>query len=129
MEEAPKIIQQLCGKKLIFRFKLNDSNLTFGTQNYAVKRTFVPDDRLEMLYLNDKAEEELMDDDVDTMLMKKQNMPDKKDECTETNLPEQKKKGVRENKKQVKGKARNTMPEDEDEVRKARPRRTRMLSR
>ncbi|XP_044367394.1 replication protein A 70 kDa DNA-binding subunit B [Triticum aestivum] len=56
-EEAPKIIQQLCGKKLIFRFKLSDSNLTFGTQNYAVKRTFVPDDRLEMLYLNDKAEE------------------------------------------------------------------------
>ena len=56
-EEAPKIIQQLCGKKLIFRFKLSDSNLTFGTQNYAVKRTFVPDDRLELLYLNDKAEE------------------------------------------------------------------------
>ena len=44
-------------KKLIFRFKLNDSNLTFGTKNYAIKRTFVPDDRLEMLYLNDKAEE------------------------------------------------------------------------
>ena len=55
-EEAPKIIQQLCGRRLIFRFKLNDNNLTFGTQNYAVKRTFVPDDRLEMLYLNDKAE-------------------------------------------------------------------------
>lgn len=36
--------------------KLNGSNLTFGTQNYVVKRTFVPDDRLEMLYLNDKAE-------------------------------------------------------------------------
>ena len=56
-EEAPKIIQQLCGKRLIFRFKLNDNNLTFGTQNYAVKRTFVPDDRLEMLYLDNKAEE------------------------------------------------------------------------
>lgn len=56
-EEAPKIIQQLCGRRRIFRFKLNDSNLTFGTQNYAVKRTFVPDDKLEMLYLDNKAEE------------------------------------------------------------------------
>ena len=55
-EEAPKIIQQLCGKRLIFRFKLNDNNLTFGTQNYAEKE-FVPDDRLEMLYLDNKAEE------------------------------------------------------------------------
>ncbi|XP_044394615.1 replication protein A 70 kDa DNA-binding subunit A [Triticum aestivum] len=77
-EEAPKIIQQLCGKRLIFRFNLNDSNLTFGTQNYAVKRTFMPNDKLEMLYLENKAEEELMDDEVDTVLMKKQNMPDRK---------------------------------------------------
>lgn len=58
-EEAPKIIQQLCGRRRIFRFKLNDSNLTFGTQNYAVKRTFVPDDRLEMLYLDNKIEVKL----------------------------------------------------------------------
>ena len=56
-EEAPKIIQQLCGRRLIFRFKLNDDNLTFGTQNYVVKRTFVPDDWLEMLYLDNKVEE------------------------------------------------------------------------
>ena len=56
-EEVPKIIQQLCGRRLIFRFKLSDSNLILGTQNYAVKRTFVPDDRLEMLYLDNKAEE------------------------------------------------------------------------
>lgn len=26
-------------------------------QNYAVKKTFVPDDKLEMRYLDDKAEE------------------------------------------------------------------------
>uniref|UniRef100_A0A453RDM3 Uncharacterized protein n=1 Tax=Aegilops tauschii subsp. strangulata TaxID=200361 RepID=A0A453RDM3_AEGTS len=56
-EAVPKIIQQLYGKRLIFRFKLIDNNLTFGTQNYAVKRTFVLDDRLELLYLDNKAEE------------------------------------------------------------------------
>ena len=54
---------------------------------------------------------------------------DSEDECTKTNLPEQKKKAVSENKKQVKAKAKNTVPEDEDDVRKARPRRTRILSR
>ena len=31
--------------------------LTFGTQNYAIKRTFVPNVGIEMLYLNDKVEE------------------------------------------------------------------------
>ena len=51
------------------------------------------------------------------------------DECIETNMPQQKGKGVCGNKKHVKAKAKNTMLEDEDEVQKARPRRTRMLSR
>ncbi|KAM3226069.1 hypothetical protein ACQJBY_058638 [Aegilops geniculata] len=146
-----------------------------------------------MLYLDNKAEEEMMDDEVDTVLMNKQNMPDRKsknnkvspgelscervpvkeepndsngtrlnkdkhqdkvssssrvlrsgnkrrlrsvvisdsseDECTETNMPEQKDKGACGNKKRVKAKAKNTMLEDEDEVWKAKPRRTRMLSR
>ncbi|KAM0896962.1 hypothetical protein ACQ4PT_022853 [Festuca glaucescens] len=53
-EEVPKVIQQLCGRRLIFRFKLNNKNLTLGMQNYAVKKTFVPDDKLEMQYLVDK---------------------------------------------------------------------------
>ena len=56
-QEVPKIIQQLCGRRLIFRFKLNNKNLTLGMQNYAVKKTFMPDDKLEMRYLDDKAEE------------------------------------------------------------------------
>jgi hypothetical protein len=56
-QEVPKVIQQLCGQRLIFRFKLNSKNLTLGMQNYAVKRTFVPNDKLEMRYLEDKAEE------------------------------------------------------------------------
>jgi hypothetical protein len=56
-QEVPKVIQQLCGRRLIFRFKLNNKNLTLGMQNYAVKKTFVPDDKLEMQYVVDKEEE------------------------------------------------------------------------
>lgn len=147
-----------------------------------------------MLYLDNKAEEELVDDEVDTVLMKKQNMLNRKsqndkvslgklscelvpmkeephesngttlnkdkrqdkisssssrelcsgnkrrlryivisygskDECTEMNLPEQKEKSVCGNKRHVKAKAKNSMLEDEDEVRKAKPGRKRMLSR
>ena len=51
------------------------------------------------------------------------------DECTETNMPEKKEKGVCGNKKHVKAKAKNTMLEDEDEVPKSKARRKRMLSR
>ena len=99
-QEVPKIIQQLCGQRLIFRFKLNNKNLTLGMQNYAVKKTFMPDDKLEMRYLDDKAEEvmfhfiglklstyifsifynnlhcaeqDLMDSDVDDMLKQETN--------------------------------------------------------
>uniref|UniRef100_I1QX08 DUF223 domain-containing protein n=1 Tax=Oryza glaberrima TaxID=4538 RepID=I1QX08_ORYGL len=67
-DEIPNIIQQLCGKQLIFKFKLSEQNLTEGTPNYVVKRTFVPDYMLEKQYLINKAEEELMDDDVDNIL-------------------------------------------------------------
>ena len=51
------------------------------------------------------------------------------DECTETNMPEKKEKGVCGNKKHVKAKAKNTVLEDEDEVPKSKARRKRMLSR
>ena len=50
-------VDEACGKEIIFIFKLDYSNLIFGTQNYVIKRTFVPDDRLDKLSLNDKAEE------------------------------------------------------------------------
>jgi hypothetical protein len=59
-QEVPKVIQQLCGRRLIFRFKLNNKNLTLGMQNYTVKKTFVPDDKLEMQYLVDKEEEVML---------------------------------------------------------------------
>ena len=55
-EDVPEIIQQLCGKTLIFRFKLSNQNLTEGKPGYLVKKTFVPDDKLETKFLNDKAE-------------------------------------------------------------------------
>lgn len=42
-------------KRTYISTKLNDSNLTFGTQNYAVKKTFVPNDKLEMLYLAEEV--------------------------------------------------------------------------
>jgi hypothetical protein len=46
-ENVPKAIQNLYEKILIFRLKLNDSNLTEGRQGYLVKRTYIPDDNLE----------------------------------------------------------------------------------
>jgi hypothetical protein len=46
-ENVHKAIQNLYEKVLIFRFKLNDSNLTEGRQGYLVKRTYIPDDNLE----------------------------------------------------------------------------------
>jgi hypothetical protein len=54
-EEVPTIIQQLCGRTFIFQLKLNIENLTQGKSNYIVRRTFVPDDKLEMQHLDDKA--------------------------------------------------------------------------
>ncbi|XBI17731.1 hypothetical protein VPH35_059708 [Triticum aestivum] len=76
----------------MFRSKINEKSI-YAFSNFKVvestkyrpvsneiKIFFHTIDRLEMLYLNDQVEEvkELMDDKVDTMLMKKQNMPDKK---------------------------------------------------
>ena len=51
------------------------------------------------------------------------------DECIETNMPQQKEKGVCRNKKHVKAEAKNTMVEDQDEVPKSNARRKGMLSR
>uniref|UniRef100_A0A453BR26 Uncharacterized protein n=1 Tax=Aegilops tauschii subsp. strangulata TaxID=200361 RepID=A0A453BR26_AEGTS len=56
-EEVPNIIQELCGERPIFGFKLNNKNLTLGMQNYAVKEIFVPDEKLEKRHLEDKAKE------------------------------------------------------------------------
>ena len=55
-EEVPKSIQQLCGKTLILRFKLNDHNLTEGKEYDLVKRTFELNDKLEMKHFDDQAE-------------------------------------------------------------------------
>uniref|UniRef100_A0A0A9DJ53 Replication factor A C-terminal domain-containing protein n=1 Tax=Arundo donax TaxID=35708 RepID=A0A0A9DJ53_ARUDO len=57
-EEVPKVIKQLCGRTLIFRFKLSNHNLTEGKPGYLVKRTFVPNEKLEIKFLNDGAEKE-----------------------------------------------------------------------
>ena len=55
-EEIPKVIQQLCGKTLIFRFMLKEQNLTEGKEYYLVKKTFEPDEKLELQYSNCQAE-------------------------------------------------------------------------
>lgn len=56
-EEVPKIIQQLCGKTLIFRFVLKEQNLTEGKEYYLVKKTFEPDEKLELQYSKNQDEE------------------------------------------------------------------------
>ena len=55
-EEIPKVIQQLCGKTLIFRFMLKGQNLTEGKEYYLVKKTFGLDEKLELQYSNCQAE-------------------------------------------------------------------------
>jgi hypothetical protein len=53
-DEVPKVIQELYEKLFIFRFKLNERNLTEGRQGYLVIRTFIPDDVLEEKFKNDQ---------------------------------------------------------------------------
>lgn len=55
-DEIPKNIHNLYGESFIFRFKLNNQNLTEGKPGYLVKKKFVPDDKLEAKFLNDIAE-------------------------------------------------------------------------
>jgi len=55
-EEIPKVIQQLYRKTLIFRFMLKEQNLTEGKEYYLVKKTFEPDEKLELQYSNRQAE-------------------------------------------------------------------------
>ncbi|KAG2582025.1 hypothetical protein PVAP13_6KG051005 [Panicum virgatum] len=75
-EEIPKVIQQLCGKTLIFRFMLKEQNLTEGKGYYLVKKTFEPDEKLELQYSNHQAEndhniEDTHDKKYQIYLMKK----------------------------------------------------------
>ncbi|KAG2572513.1 hypothetical protein PVAP13_7KG183400 [Panicum virgatum] len=55
-DEIPKNIHNLYGESFIFRFKLNNQNLTEGKPGYLVKKKSVPDDKLEAKFLNDIAE-------------------------------------------------------------------------
>jgi hypothetical protein len=47
VDDVLKVIQELYGKLFIFRFMLNEINVTEGRQGYLVKKTFIPDDKLE----------------------------------------------------------------------------------
>ena len=51
-EEIIKNIQNLYRESFIFRFKLNNQNLTEGKPGYLVKKN-IPDDELEAKFLND----------------------------------------------------------------------------
>jgi hypothetical protein len=54
VDGAPRVIQELYGKVFIFYFKLNEVNLTEGRQGYLVRRTFVPNSKLEEKFINEK---------------------------------------------------------------------------
>ncbi|TVT97486.1 hypothetical protein EJB05_57267 [Eragrostis curvula] len=64
-EDVPSIIQKLYGKTLIFRFKLTNQNLTEGRSGYLVKKTFIPDDKLEQKFMTATAEKKLMQNDTE----------------------------------------------------------------
>jgi hypothetical protein len=56
-DRVPDAIHKLCGTTLIFRLKLTSRNLQECMENYKVNYTFVPDNKLEMEYSNELAEE------------------------------------------------------------------------
>jgi hypothetical protein len=51
---VPQVIQKLYGKLYIFQFKLNDKKLTEGRQGYLVRRSFIPDDKIEEKFMMDR---------------------------------------------------------------------------
>ena len=53
----PDVIQNLYGRTLLFRLKLNSRNLEECMENYKVSYTFEVDDKLEMEYSNEMVEE------------------------------------------------------------------------
>jgi hypothetical protein len=57
VDDVPRVIHELYGKVFIFYFKLNEVNLTEGRQGYLVRRTFVPNVKLEEIFVNDKKKE------------------------------------------------------------------------
>uniref|UniRef100_I1R1Z7 Replication factor A C-terminal domain-containing protein n=1 Tax=Oryza glaberrima TaxID=4538 RepID=I1R1Z7_ORYGL len=57
IDMIPDTIRQICGRILIFRFKLTKRNLEECKEDYKVNYTFTPNEKLEMNYVNDKAEE------------------------------------------------------------------------
>lgn len=57
----PDAIRNLCGTTLIFRLKLTSRNLQECMENYKVNWTFVPNNQLEKEYSNDRAEENILD--------------------------------------------------------------------
>jgi hypothetical protein len=57
VDDVLRVIHELYGKVFIFYFKLSEVNLTEGRHGYLVKRTFVPDVKLEKKSVNDKKKE------------------------------------------------------------------------
>ncbi|KAM0851234.1 hypothetical protein ACQ4PT_052565 [Festuca glaucescens] len=67
-ETIPEAIRNLCGRTLIFRLKLNSKNLEECMENYKVNYTFEPNDKLEMEYSNEMAEEIEAESDGETII-------------------------------------------------------------
>jgi hypothetical protein len=68
-EDVPKVIEQLYGKIFIFQFRLNNYNLTEGRQGYVVRKTFVPDEKLEKEMFRAKNDEVIDEKNTDKELM------------------------------------------------------------
>jgi hypothetical protein len=68
-EDIPKVIEQLYGKVFIFQFRLNSYNLTEGRQGYVVRKTFVPDEKLEKEMFCTKNDEVTPEKNTDKELL------------------------------------------------------------
>ncbi|MCD7460639.1 hypothetical protein HAX54_044005 [Datura stramonium] len=56
--DVPLQIQSLCGKKFVFRLKLNNFNLKERLENFTVTKLFIPDEELELQHKITKDKKE-----------------------------------------------------------------------
>ncbi|MCE5166954.1 hypothetical protein HAX54_031103, partial [Datura stramonium] len=64
-DNLPVQIERLCGKDFIFKLKLNTCNLKEGLENFTVSKVWIPDDKLELEYMQreEKKMKNLLEDE------------------------------------------------------------------
>ncbi|MCD7467041.1 hypothetical protein HAX54_004227, partial [Datura stramonium] len=50
-KNVPVQVESVCGKDFVFKLKLNTYNLKKGLENFTVSKIWIPDDKLELQYM------------------------------------------------------------------------------